>query len=227
MRFSRLICLLVVVCAPSSLSTGLLEEQSPLVTVRVREGGSAVLECQPRQRRDISEQHRQGSAKQHRGDVTTTVVEWVSRNHVLPVFLKLGIHPPRIDAAYLGRLRLQKGASLCVEPVRREDEGWYQCRLLFLTNPQGDHNGSWVHLSVTTPPSLRSTPPAVLEVGLGESVVLGVPGGRSAGAGGEVVEGQERDASRRCPVTQGAGPGEWWGAGDPIHRGLEPGSVHV
>lgn len=83
--------------------TGLLEEQSPLVTVRVREGGSAVLECQPRQRRDISEQHRQGSAKQHRGDVTTTVVEWVSRNHVLPVFLKLGIHPPRIDAAYLGR----------------------------------------------------------------------------------------------------------------------------
>ncbi|XP_062895204.1 protein turtle homolog A [Mobula hypostoma] len=136
---------------------GLLGDRTPPVAVRVTEGASAVLGCDLHKEQD---------------DPTTTVVEWVSRNHVLPIFLKFGIYPPRVDASYLGRLSLQNGASLQVDVVRQEDEGWYQCQLLFLTQPHGDRNGSWIHLSVTTPPTFRSTPPTVLELHQGERAQL-------------------------------------------------------
>ncbi|XP_072886358.1 protein turtle homolog A-like [Hemitrygon akajei] len=77
-----------------------------------------------------------------------------------------------LSVSSAGRLSLQKGASLQVVAVRQEDEGWYQCRLLFLTQPHGDRNGSWIHLSVTTPPTFRSTPPTVLEMRQGERAQL-------------------------------------------------------
>lgn len=50
-----------------------------------------------------------------------------------------------------GRVRLQKGASLQIEGLRAEDQGWYECRVLFLDqhSPEEDFaNGSWVHLTV-------------------------------------------------------------------------------
>lgn len=50
-----------------------------------------------------------------------------------------------------GRVRLQRGASLYIEGLRAEDQGWYECRVLFLdrTHPEDEAaNGSWVHLTV-------------------------------------------------------------------------------
>ncbi|ELK38505.1 Protein turtle like protein A, partial [Myotis davidii] len=66
-----------------------------------------------------------------------------------------------------GRVRLQKGASLQIEGLRVEDQGWYECRVLFLDrhSPEDDSaNGSWVHLTVNSPPQFLETPPQVLEV---------------------------------------------------------------
>ncbi|XP_041036603.1 protein turtle homolog A-like, partial [Carcharodon carcharias] len=70
------------------------------------------------------------------------------------------------------RLSLVQGASLRVNRLRSSDEGWYYCRILFLTQPYDSHNGSWIYLSVSTPPSLRRTPPPVLEILLGEPAHL-------------------------------------------------------
>lgn len=48
-----------------------------------------------------------------------------------------------------GRASLHGKASLQIDPVRSEDQGWYECRVLMLEQQYDTfHNGSWVHLTV-------------------------------------------------------------------------------
>lgn len=48
-----------------------------------------------------------------------------------------------------GRASLHGKASLQIDPVRSEDQGWYECRVLMLEQQyETFHNGSWVHLTV-------------------------------------------------------------------------------
>ncbi|CAK6439782.1 unnamed protein product [Pipistrellus nathusii] len=95
------------------------------------------------------------------------VIEWLRFGLLLPIFIQFGLYSPRVDPAYVGRVRLQKGASLQIEGLRVEDQGWYECRVLFLDkhSPEDDSaNGSWVHLTVNSSPQFLETPPQVLEV---------------------------------------------------------------
>ncbi|XP_036200092.1 protein turtle homolog A isoform X3 [Myotis myotis] len=95
------------------------------------------------------------------------VIEWLRFGFLLPIFIQFGLYSPRVDPDYMGRVRLQKGASLQIEGLRVEDQGWYECRVLFLDrhSPEDDSaNGSWVHLTVNSPPQFLETPPQVLEV---------------------------------------------------------------
>ncbi|XP_043734212.1 protein turtle homolog A isoform X2 [Cervus elaphus] len=103
------------------------------------------------------------------------VIEWLRFGFLLPIFIQFGLYSPRIDPDYVGRVRLQKGASLQIEGLRVEDQGWYECRVLFLDqhSPGDDSaNGSWVHLTVNSPPQFLETPPQVLEVRELEPVTL-------------------------------------------------------
>uniref|UniRef100_A0A4X1VX37 Ig-like domain-containing protein n=1 Tax=Sus scrofa TaxID=9823 RepID=A0A4X1VX37_PIG len=103
------------------------------------------------------------------------VIEWLRFGFLLPIFIQFGLYSPRIDPDYVGRVRLQKGASLQIEGLRAEDQGWYECRVLFLDqhSPEEDSaNGSWVHLTVNSPPQFLETPPQVLEVRELEPVTL-------------------------------------------------------
>ncbi|XP_032253102.1 protein turtle homolog A [Phoca vitulina] len=103
------------------------------------------------------------------------VIEWLRFGFLLPIFIQFGLYSPRIDPDYVGRIRLQKGASLQIEGLRAEDQGWYECRVLFLDqhSPEDDSaNGSWVHLTVNSPPQFLETPPQVLEVRELEAVTL-------------------------------------------------------
>ncbi|GCC43308.1 hypothetical protein chiPu_0027574, partial [Chiloscyllium punctatum] len=36
-----------------------------------------------------------------------------------------------------------------MERLRTQDEGWYRCRILFLTHPYHSQNGTWIYLSVS------------------------------------------------------------------------------
>ncbi|XP_078062291.1 protein turtle homolog A-like isoform X2 [Mustelus asterias] len=144
----------LIVCLAVSGSS---RHQPVAKTVREREGESAFLSC------DLTVKEE---------DRTTQVIEWLHEGLVLPIFIKFGFHPPRIDGAYLGRLSLLEGASLRVNNLRAGDEGWYQCRILFLIQPYHSLNGSWVYLSVTTPPSFQTTPPPLVEILLGEPAHL-------------------------------------------------------
>ncbi|XP_009320295.1 PREDICTED: protein turtle homolog A [Pygoscelis adeliae] len=68
---------------------------------------------------------------------------------------------------YIGRVRIEEGASLRINLLRAEDQGWYECRVLFLDRHSTDadfQNGTWIHLTVNAPPTFLETPPAFVEV---------------------------------------------------------------
>ncbi|KAM6294173.1 protein turtle homolog A [Aegotheles albertisi] len=95
------------------------------------------------------------------------VIEWVRFGFVLPIFIKFGLYSPRVDPEYAGRVGLEEGASLRIDLLRAEDQGWYECRVLFLDQHSTDadfQNGTWIHLTVTAPPTFLETPPALVEV---------------------------------------------------------------
>ncbi|XP_070622464.1 protein turtle homolog A isoform X2 [Erythrolamprus reginae] len=103
------------------------------------------------------------------------VIEWVRFGFLLPIFIKFGLYSPRVDPDYVGRVRIQAGASLQINRLRPEDQGWYECRVLFLNRPNNDdefQNGTWTHLVVNFPPVFQKTPPALVEIQNQKSLTL-------------------------------------------------------
>ncbi|XP_038559941.1 protein turtle homolog A isoform X1 [Micropterus salmoides] len=132
--------------------------------VRAREGGSAELSC---------------SLTPTSKEATTPnlfplhVVEWVRLGFNVPVLIKFGVYAPRVHPNYKGRVSLTRGASLLVERLTLEDEGWFECRILLLDSKKDDfRNGTWTFLSITAPPVFIKTPPTFVEVLLGDSLTL-------------------------------------------------------
>ncbi|XP_017583324.1 PREDICTED: protein turtle homolog A-like, partial [Corvus brachyrhynchos] len=118
-----------------------------------RVGGSALLGC--------------GLLGAHEARPPLYVIWWVRFGFVLPIFIKFGLYSPRVDPEYAGRVRLEEGASLRLDLLRAEDQGWYECRVLFLDRHSTDadfQNGTWIHLTVNAPPTFLETPPAFVEV---------------------------------------------------------------
>ncbi|XP_041090905.1 protein turtle homolog B-like [Polyodon spathula] len=102
------------------------------------------------------------------------VVEWFKFGIPIPIFIKFGFYLPHVDPEYAGRASLHDKASLRIEQVRSEDQGWYECKVLLLLDQQYDtfHNGSWVHLTVNAPPTFTETPPQYVEAKEGGSITL-------------------------------------------------------
>ncbi|XP_036434708.1 protein turtle homolog A isoform X3 [Colossoma macropomum] len=101
------------------------------------------------------------------------VVEWVRLGYNVPILIKFGGYTPRVHPNYKGRVSLTQGASLLVDRLTLEDEGWFECRILLLDRTTDEfRNGTWIFLSITAPPVFIKTPPAFVEVLLGESLTL-------------------------------------------------------
>ncbi|XP_019131552.2 protein turtle homolog A isoform X2 [Larimichthys crocea] len=101
------------------------------------------------------------------------VVEWVRLGFNVPILIKFGVYAPRVHPNYKGRVSLTRGASLLVERLTLEDEGWFECRILLLDSQKDDfRNGTWTFLSITAPPVFIKTPPTFVEVLLGDSLTL-------------------------------------------------------
>uniref|UniRef100_A0A3B5MIW1 Immunoglobulin superfamily, member 9b n=1 Tax=Xiphophorus couchianus TaxID=32473 RepID=A0A3B5MIW1_9TELE len=132
--------------------------------VHAREGDSAELDC---------------SLTPSSKEATTPnlfplhVVEWVRLGYNVPVLIKFGVYAPRVHPNYKGRVSLTHGASLLVERLTLEDEGWFECRILLLDSKTDNfQNGTWTFLSITAPPVFIKTPPTFVEVLLGDSLTL-------------------------------------------------------
>ncbi|XP_029998455.1 protein turtle homolog A isoform X2 [Sphaeramia orbicularis] len=132
--------------------------------VHAREGDSAELSC--------------SLTSASRGATTPNlfplhVVEWVRLGYNVPILIKFGVYAPRVHPNYKGRVSLTRGASLLVERLTLEDEGWFECRILLLDSKTDDfQNGTWTFLSITAPPVFIKTPPTFVEVLLGDSLTL-------------------------------------------------------
>ncbi|KTG47962.1 hypothetical protein cypCar_00000138 [Cyprinus carpio] len=101
------------------------------------------------------------------------VVEWVRLGYNVPILIKFGSYTPRVHPNYRGRVSLSHGASLLVDKLTLEDEGWFECRILLLDRTTDEfQNGTWNFLSISAPPVFIKTPPPFLEVMLGESLTL-------------------------------------------------------
>ncbi|XP_070621222.1 protein turtle homolog B [Erythrolamprus reginae] len=101
------------------------------------------------------------------------VVEWFKFGVPIPIFIKFGFYPPHVDPEYAGRASLHDKASLRIEQIRSEDQGWYECKVLMLDQQYDTfHNGSWVHLTVNAPPTFTETPPQYVEAKEGGSITL-------------------------------------------------------
>ncbi|XP_068168067.1 uncharacterized protein igsf9b isoform X2 [Antennarius striatus] len=145
------ICLLSVSQADASL-------------VRAREGSSAELSCSltPSSREDTTPNL-----------FPLHVVEWVRLGFNVPILIKFGVYAPRVHPNYKGRVSLTRGASLLVDRLTLEDEGWFECRILLLESEKDNfQNGTWTFLSITAPPVFIKTPPSFVEVLLGDSLTL-------------------------------------------------------
>jgi hypothetical protein len=69
----------------------------------------------------------------------------------VPIFIQLNQLPAHIDPSYQGRVRLlHDRSSIELSDVRAEDEGWYECSVVYLRQTdEGAPNGTWVYLAVT------------------------------------------------------------------------------
>lgn len=64
-------------------------------------------------------------------------------------------------------------ASLNLTDIRENDQGWYECKVVFLNRAPNQHkNGSWFHLDVHAPPRFSVTPEDIVYVNLGEFRLL-------------------------------------------------------
>uniref|UniRef100_A0A3B4BK78 Immunoglobulin superfamily, member 9a n=1 Tax=Periophthalmus magnuspinnatus TaxID=409849 RepID=A0A3B4BK78_9GOBI len=101
------------------------------------------------------------------------VVEWVRQGLDVPVLINYVHHHPRVHPEYEGRVSLVRVTSLRLGPLRLEDQGLYECRVLSLDRATNElQNGTWTLLSVTAPPTLTKAPPPIVEVLVGSSLSL-------------------------------------------------------
>ncbi|XP_024113516.1 protein turtle homolog A [Oryzias melastigma] len=127
-----------------------------------RVGSSVDLECSF----PLSQPAAASSASLH-------VLEWVRQGLDIPVLIKFGSHTPRVHPQYEGRVSLGRNASLRLERLQLDDQGWYDCRVLLLDRPSDElRNSSWTLLSVSGPPTFTEVPPPVLEALVGTHLSL-------------------------------------------------------
>uniref|UniRef100_A0A8C2GIT4 Immunoglobulin superfamily, member 9b n=1 Tax=Cyprinus carpio TaxID=7962 RepID=A0A8C2GIT4_CYPCA len=78
------------------------------------------------------------------------VVEWVRLGYNVPILIKFGNYTPRVHPNYRDRVSLSRGASLLVDKLTLEDEGWFECRILLLDRTTDEfQNGTWNFLSIS------------------------------------------------------------------------------
>ncbi|XP_072309375.1 protein turtle homolog A-like [Eucyclogobius newberryi] len=101
------------------------------------------------------------------------VVEWVRQGLDIPVLINYLRHQPRVNPQYEGRVSLVRVTALRLGPLRLEDQGLYECRVLSLDGAASEQqNGTWTLLSVTAPPTLTRAPPPDVEVFVGRPLSL-------------------------------------------------------
>ncbi|XP_041372837.1 uncharacterized protein LOC121386106 [Gigantopelta aegis] len=89
----------------------------------------------------------------------------------MPIFIKYVGYPAQIpQQRYRNRIKLSGEVSLKVTNIQAEDEGWYECNIIFIDGAEETTvNGSWIYLTVHSRPYIISSSNALLQHRRGET----------------------------------------------------------
>ncbi|XP_069675339.1 protein turtle isoform X2 [Periplaneta americana] len=96
----------------------------------------------------------------------------------IPIYIWYDTYPTHSGEGYEGRVsRVSPDspyglASLNLTNIRESDQGWYECKVVFLNRSPPQKNGTWFHLDVHAPPRFSVTPEDIIYVNLGDAIIL-------------------------------------------------------
>lgn len=107
------------------------------------------------------------------------VLQWEKKGQDIPIYIWYESYPTHSGEGYEGRVSRVSpdspygAASLNLTNIRESDQGWYECKVVFLNRSPNSHkNGTWFHLDVHAPPRFLVTPEDVIYVSLGDDIIL-------------------------------------------------------
>ncbi|CAG9759845.1 unnamed protein product [Ceutorhynchus assimilis] len=109
------------------------------------------------------------------------VLQWEKKvgDTDIPIYIWYESYPTHSGEGYEGRVSRVASdsnygaASLNLTNIRESDQGWYECKVVFLNRSPNQHkNGTWFHLDVHAPPRFVVTPEDVIYVNLGDAIIL-------------------------------------------------------
>ncbi|XP_059471530.1 protein turtle-like isoform X2 [Neocloeon triangulifer] len=107
------------------------------------------------------------------------VLQWEKKGLEIPIYIWYDSYPTHSGEGYEGRVSRVASdspyglASLNLTNIRESDQGWYECKVVFLNRSPNSHkNGTWFHLDVHAPPRFGITPEDIIYVNLGDSIIL-------------------------------------------------------
>ncbi|XP_068973192.1 protein turtle isoform X6 [Bombus flavifrons] len=121
------------------------------------------------------------------------VLQWEKKE--IPIYIWYESYPTHSGEGYEGRVsRVSPNspygvASLNLTDIRESDQGWYECKVVFLNRSPNSHkNGTWFHLDVhvprvsredkndwfvfVAPPKFSITPEEMIYVNVGDAIIL-------------------------------------------------------
>ncbi|XP_015437593.1 PREDICTED: protein turtle [Dufourea novaeangliae] len=97
----------------------------------------------------------------------------------IPIYIWYESYPTHSGDGYEGRVsRVSPNspygvASLNLTDIRESDQGWYECKVVFLNRSPNSHkNGTWFHLDVHAPPKFSIIPEDMIYVNVGDAIIL-------------------------------------------------------
>ncbi|XP_033203959.1 protein turtle isoform X5 [Bombus vancouverensis nearcticus] len=127
------------------------------------------------------------------------VLQWEKKvgdtGQEIPIYIWYESYPTHSGEGYEGRVsRVSPNspygvASLNLTDIRESDQGWYECKVVFLNRSPNSHkNGTWFHLDVhvprvsredkndwfvfVAPPKFSITPEEMIYVNVGDAIIL-------------------------------------------------------
>ncbi|XP_034187590.2 protein turtle isoform X11 [Osmia lignaria lignaria] len=111
------------------------------------------------------------------------VLQWEKKvgneGQEIPIYIWYESYPTHSGEGYEGRVsRVSPNspygvASLNLTDIRESDQGWYECKIVFLNrSPNSNKNGTWFHLDVHAPPKFSITPEEMIYVNVGDAIIL-------------------------------------------------------
>ncbi|XP_046554205.1 LOW QUALITY PROTEIN: protein turtle homolog A-like [Haliotis rubra] len=109
-----------------------------------------------------------------RGQPVPYIIQWKKDGLQQPIFIKYDGYPAQVPTNNTrGRIELADIVSLEISHIEAEDEGWYECNIIFIDGAEETTvNGSWIYLTVHSPPRIVASSRKLLQHRRGESITL-------------------------------------------------------